>query len=61
MGAPVCNEIDITVTAVPDLPVVTARTDKAVEGTATEFVYGFTDPDGHLWEIVWNPQLILAD
>jgi len=21
----------------------------------------FTDPDGHLWEVVWNPQLILAD
>jgi len=21
----------------------------------------FADPDGHLWEIVWNPQLILAD
>jgi catechol 2,3-dioxygenase-like lactoylglutathione lyase family enzyme len=21
----------------------------------------FADPDGHLWEVVWNPQLILAD
>lgn len=21
----------------------------------------FADPDGHLWEIVWNPQLIFAD
>jgi hypothetical protein len=21
----------------------------------------FADPDGHLWEIVWNPQLIVAD
>jgi len=21
----------------------------------------FADPDGHLWEIVWNPQLIPAD
>jgi uncharacterized glyoxalase superfamily protein PhnB len=18
----------------------------------------FTDPDGHLWEVVWNPQLL---
>lgn len=21
----------------------------------------FADPDGHLWEVVWNPQLIYAD
>ena len=21
----------------------------------------FTDPDGHLWEIAWNPQLTVAD
>lgn len=21
----------------------------------------FTDPDGHLWEVVWNPQLIVED
>jgi len=21
----------------------------------------FSDPDGHLWEVVWNPQLIVAD
>jgi uncharacterized protein len=21
----------------------------------------FADPDGHLWEVVWNPQLIVAD
>lgn len=21
----------------------------------------FADPDGHLWEVVWNPQLIPAD
>lgn len=21
----------------------------------------FSDPDGHLWEVVWNPQLELAD
>lgn len=21
----------------------------------------FADPDGHLWEVVWNPQLIAAD
>ena len=21
----------------------------------------FTDPDGHLWEIVWNPSLVPAD
>lgn len=21
----------------------------------------FRDPDGHLWEIVWNPQLLVAD
>ncbi|RNF35096.1 VOC family protein [Paracoccus methylarcula] len=21
----------------------------------------FTDPDGHLWEVVWNPQMLPAD
>ena len=21
----------------------------------------FQDPDGHLWEIVWNPQMVIAD
>ncbi len=21
----------------------------------------FTDPDGHLWEIVWNPQMLPSD
>jgi uncharacterized protein len=21
----------------------------------------FQDPDGHLWEVVWNPQMIPAD
>jgi uncharacterized glyoxalase superfamily protein PhnB len=21
----------------------------------------FQDPDGHLWEVVWNPQLLPAD
>ena len=21
----------------------------------------FTDPDGHMWEVVWNPQLIVRD
>ena len=21
----------------------------------------FADPDGHLWEVVWNPQLIVTD
>ena len=21
----------------------------------------FTDPDGHLWEIVWNPQMEIRD
>lgn len=21
----------------------------------------FTDPDGHLWEVVWNPQLLVAE
>jgi hypothetical protein len=46
VGAPVCNEIDITVTPTPDIPVVRARADTAVEGAATEFAYGFTDPDG---------------
>ena len=34
--------------------------------TAAETFYGgyagyFMDPDEHLWEIVWNPQLIPAD
>ncbi|ABL72586.1 VOC family protein [Paracoccus denitrificans] len=34
--------------------------------TAQETFYGgyagyFRDPDGHLWEIVWNPQLPPAD
>ncbi|MDK8871317.1 VOC family protein [Paracoccus sp. SSJ] len=34
--------------------------------TAQETFYGgyagyFSDPDGHLWEIVWNPQLPPAD
>ena len=33
---------------------------------AQETVYGgdagyFRDPDGHLWEIVWNPQLLPAE
>lgn len=21
----------------------------------------FQDPDGHLWEVVWNPQLLVED
>lgn len=21
----------------------------------------FTDPDGHLWEVAWNPQLVVAE
>ena len=21
----------------------------------------FQDPDGHLWEIVWNPDLVIAE
>lgn len=21
----------------------------------------FTDPDGHLWEVVWNPQMLPTD
>ena len=21
----------------------------------------FQDPDGHLWEIVWNPQMVIAE
>ena len=33
---------------------------------AGETFYGgyagyFQDPDGHLWEVVWNPQLVVAD
>jgi Glyoxalase/Bleomycin resistance protein/Dioxygenase superfamily len=27
---------------------------------ATEFVGDFQDPDGHLWEVLWNPALDLA-
>ena len=30
----------------------------------TEFEHGavaFFDPDGHLWEVVWNPEMEVAD
>lgn len=39
-----------------------ARTVKAAGATFWGGYTGyFQDPDGHLWEIAWNPQLVIAD
>lgn len=38
-----------------------ARIVKPANGTFWDGYAGyFTDPDGHLWEVVWNPQLLPA-
>jgi catechol 2,3-dioxygenase-like lactoylglutathione lyase family enzyme len=42
------------------------RAGATIAKTAQETFYGghagyFLDPDRHLWEIVWNPQLVPAD
>ena len=42
------------------------RAGATIVKTAQETFYGgyagyFLDPDQHLWEIVWNPQLVPAD
>ncbi len=37
-----------------------AKLVKAAGGTFSGGYAGyFQDPDGHLWEIVWNPQMII--
>ena len=39
-----------------------ARIVKPAQETFWEGYAGyFADPDGHLWEVVWNPQLVVAD
>ncbi len=43
-----------------------ARAGAEIVKTAQDTFYGgyagyFRDPDGHLWEVVWNPHLLPAD
>ncbi len=52
-----------------EVEIVLARAERAgariVTHARTTFWGGyagyFADPDGHLWEVVWNPQLIVTD
>ena len=52
-----------------DVDILLARAERSgariVKHAADTFWGGyggyFCDPDGHLWEVVWNPQLIVAD
>lgn len=52
-----------------EVEIVLARAERAgariVKHARTTFWGGyagyFADPDGHLWEVVWNPQLIVTD
>jgi hypothetical protein len=52
-----------------EVEIVLARAERAgariVKHAHTTFWGGyagyFADPDGHLWEVVWNPQLIVTD
>jgi uncharacterized glyoxalase superfamily protein PhnB len=41
-----------------------ARAGAAIVKTPPENIWGgyagyFKDPDGHLWEIAWNPQIVV--
>jgi uncharacterized glyoxalase superfamily protein PhnB len=43
-----------------------ARAGANVVKTASDTFYGgyagyFQDPDGHLWEVAWNPQIVIPD
>ena len=67
--SPTAFTIGHNVTEKTEVDVVMAQARAAgakIIKTAQETFYGgyagyFQDPDGHLWEVVWNPQLLPAD
>ena len=53
-------------TEVDEVMVQAARAGARVVKPAAETFYGgyagyFQDPDGHLWEVAWNPNLLVAE
>lgn len=52
--------------AVDDVMAQAARAGATITKTAQDTFWGgyagyFQDPDGHLWEVAWNPQMQVAD
>jgi uncharacterized glyoxalase superfamily protein PhnB len=67
--SPTAFTIGYNVTEKSEVDVVMAQARAAgakIIKTAQETFYRgyagyFQDPDGHLWEVVWNPQLVPTD
>lgn len=67
--SPTAATIGHNVSRRADVDTILDRAERAgarIVKTAQDTFYGgyagyFADPDGHLWEIVWNPQMLPAD